>query len=168
MESTEVLRVLDVLEAAGIPAGLTGGWGIDALLGRQTRPHGDADIGVPADGVEAALAALAQLGYVVTVDERPARVAAASPIGHVDLHPVAFDRDGHGVQRGLDGESFDYPAGSLDALGSIDGRSVRCGTPELQLAFHSHDQPRPRDIVDMHALAEAFDLTLPPSYRGSS
>ena len=42
MEAIEVLRVLDALEVAGVRASLTGGWGIDALLGRQTRAHGDA------------------------------------------------------------------------------------------------------------------------------
>ena len=164
MESSEVLRVLDTLEAAGVRASLTGGWGIDALLGRQTRTHGDADLGIPADGLDRAIAALAGLGYVVRDDLRPARVVLASPSGHVDLHPVEFDGRGHGVQRGLDGERFDYPPGSLDAPGSIDGRDVRCGTPALQLAFHSHYQPRPHDIEDMRALATAFGITLPPSY----
>ena len=41
MGGTEVLRVLDALETAGIRAGITGGWGIDALLRRETRAHGD-------------------------------------------------------------------------------------------------------------------------------
>ena len=38
MDATEVLRVLDALDGAGIEAGVTGGWGIDALLRRETRP----------------------------------------------------------------------------------------------------------------------------------
>ena len=37
MAGAEVLRVLDALEAAGVRAGITGGWGIDALLRRETR-----------------------------------------------------------------------------------------------------------------------------------
>ena len=88
----------------------------------------------------------------------------ASASGHVDLHPIESMIEGHGVQRGLEGERFDYPPGSLDAAGSIDGRDVRCGTAALQLAFHAHYEPRPHDIEDMRALAAAFGLTLPPSY----
>ncbi len=79
-----------------------------------------------------------------------------SEVGHVDLHPIVWDRSGAGVQTGLDGETFDYPAGSLDAEGRIAGRTVRCGTPELQLVFHAHYEPREHDRRDMAALAAEF------------
>ena len=46
MSGAEVLRVLDALDGAGIRTGITGGWGVDALLRRQTRPHTDLDLGV--------------------------------------------------------------------------------------------------------------------------
>jgi len=35
MNAAEVLRVLDGLDTAGIPSGITGGWGIDGLLRRE-------------------------------------------------------------------------------------------------------------------------------------
>jgi lincosamide nucleotidyltransferase A/C/D/E len=165
MEAAEVLRVLDALERAGVRAGLTGGWGVDALLGRQTRPHGDADLGIRQEQIDAATAALATLGYVVTADERPARLVLGSPVGQVDLHPIEVDAAGVGIQRGRSGERFDYPAGSLEADGVIDGHPVRCGTPELQLTFHSHYDPREHDLADMQALADAFEVELPASYR---
>ena len=164
MDAAEVLRVLDALDAAGIRSGITGGWGIDALLRRETRPHGDVDLGLATEAVDGAVAALAPLGYVVAVDKRPARVVLTRDLGQVDLHPVAWQASGAGVQTGLDGETFDYPAGSLDAEGEIGGRTVRCGTPELQVAFHRHYEPRDHDRHDMAALAEAFDLSLPPPY----
>ncbi len=167
MEATELLRVLDVLEAEGIRAGLTGGRGIDALLGRQTRPHGDADIGIRSEQVDDAVRALADLGYELISDDRPARVVLRSAMGHVDLHPIDVDARGHGVQRGLAGERFDYPPGSLEAVGQVGNHPVRCGTPALQLAFHSHYAPRPHDLADLRALADAFGLELPPTYRPS-
>jgi lincosamide nucleotidyltransferase A/C/D/E len=164
VDASEVLRVLDALDAAGIRAGITGGWGIDALLGRQTRPHGDLDLGMAAEAVDGAILELASLDYVVDVDERPARVVLVSGLGKVDLHPIVWDPSGAGVQTGLDGETFDYLAGSLDAEGEIGGRLVRCGTPELQVAFHGHYEPREHDRRDMKALAGAFGLTLPGPY----
>ena len=155
--------MVEALDAAGIRAGLTGGWGIDALLGRQTRPHRDADLGVPARSIDDAVSALSGLGYVVIADE--GRLDWSwSPRPAVDLHPIGFDAAGHGIQRGLDGERFDYPPGSLDLPGPIDRHPVRCGTPELQVAFHAHYDPRPHDIADMQALASAFGLELPLSY----
>ncbi len=166
MQAAGVLRVLDALDSAGVKAGITGGWGIDALLRRETRSHGDVDLGVASEMVDAAIDALRPLGYAVVADERPARVVLTSDVGQVDLHPIVWDASGAGVQTGLDGERFDYPAGSLDAEGEIAGRIVRCGTPELQVAFHSHYEPREHDRRDMAALATAFDLSPPRGYSG--
>ena len=165
--AAEVLRVLDALDEAGVRAGITGGWGIDALLRRESRSHGDVDLGVASETVDGAIDALRPLGYAMAIDERPARVVLTSDSGQVDLHPIVWDVSGAGVQTGLDGETFDYPAGSLDAEGEIAGRIVRCGTPELQVAFHSHYEPRDHDRADMAAIAAVFDVSLPPAYRPS-
>ena len=165
MNAAEVARVLDALEAAGIRTGITGGWGIDALLRRETRPHGDLDLGVRAEDVDRAIEALRHLGYAMTLDEQPGRVVLQSVVGQVDLHPIVWDASGAGVQTGLAGEVFDYPAGSLDAEGEIAGRTVRCATPELQVAFHAHYEPRDHDRRDMAALCGEFGLSLPPAYR---
>jgi lincosamide nucleotidyltransferase A/C/D/E len=165
VDATEVLRVLGALDAAGIGWGITGGWGIDALLHRETRSHGDVDLGIASEGLDDAIDAIEPLGYVLIRDERPARVVLTSDVGQVDLHPIVWQLSGAGVQTGLDGETFNYPAGSLDAVGEIGGRAVRCGTPELQVAFHGHYEPRDHDRRDMAALAEAFGVSLPGSYR---
>ena len=164
MDTAEVLRVLDVFDRVGVQAGVTGGWGIDALLRRETRPHGDVDLGVPSEAIDTAIAALESLGYSVTADERPARLVLESSLGKVDLHPIAMTPSGAGVQTGFDGQTFEYPAGSLEAEGQIGGRIVRCGTPELQVTFHRGYEPREHDRRDMAALAEAFGLTLEPPY----
>jgi lincosamide nucleotidyltransferase A/C/D/E len=164
MNGAEVLRVLDALEAVGVRAGISGGWGIDALLRRQTRPHGDLDLGVGAGEVDEAIEALRPLGYVMTLDERPARVVMQSDVGQVDLHPIVWDASGAGVQTGLAGEVFEYPPGSLDADGLIAGRTVRCATPDLQVAFHAHYEPRDHDRRDIAALATEFGLSPPAAY----
>ena len=44
MTATAVLEFLDLLEASSIDVCLDGGWGVDALLGEQTREHGDLDV----------------------------------------------------------------------------------------------------------------------------
>jgi aminoglycoside-2''-adenylyltransferase len=44
MTSPAVRSILHELGRAGIEVWLDGGWGVDALLGRQTRPHAGLDI----------------------------------------------------------------------------------------------------------------------------
>jgi lincosamide nucleotidyltransferase A/C/D/E len=164
MDAEEVLRVLDALEVAVVRAGVTGGWGIDALLRRQTREHGDVDLGIPSDAIDGGIEALRSIGYTIATDERPARVVLTSATGKVDLHPIVVLPSGAGVQTGFDGQTFEYQPGSLEAEGEIDGRIVRCGTPELQVTFHRGYEPREHDRRDMSALADAFGLTLDAPY----
>ncbi len=54
MQSTDVLQIITWLETAGIPIWLDGGWGVDALVGRQTRPHDDLDVVIALHHVEPA------------------------------------------------------------------------------------------------------------------
>lgn len=44
MESNDVVKLYKLFEENGIEVWIDGGWGIDALLGEQTRPHQDLDI----------------------------------------------------------------------------------------------------------------------------
>ncbi len=100
----------------------------------------------------------------MTADQRPARVELRAASGRVDLHPIVWQPDGSGIQAGFGDERFAYPPDSLSASGVIDGVPVRCATPELQVAFHSHYEPREHDRRDMAALAERFGLVVPASY----
>lgn len=65
IEAETVLAVVDRLRGAGFSFWLAGGWGADAVAGRQTKRHGDLDVVVDrnATGVPARLdAALGALG----------------------------------------------------------------------------------------------------------
>lgn len=44
MDAETVVALLDLFEANGIAVWLDGGWGVDALLGKQSRAHGDLDV----------------------------------------------------------------------------------------------------------------------------
>jgi lincosamide nucleotidyltransferase A/C/D/E len=58
-----VLDIVETLEALGVDPRVTGGWGIDALAGRQTRDHRDLDLAVRAEAVDASVDALVIKGY---------------------------------------------------------------------------------------------------------
>ena len=149
--------VLEALSRAGCRWWIGGGWGVDALVGTQTRVHGDLDLVVEAADEAAALAALVRRGYVVTTDWRPVRVEVAAAGGRrVDLHPVTFDDHGDGVQAGLDGAVFRYPARCF-VTGTIGGREVACLSVEQQLLFHAGYEPRPVDRADRSLLRDLQD-----------
>jgi lincosamide nucleotidyltransferase A/C/D/E len=148
----EVFDVLDPLTDAGVRWWLAGGWGVAALLGRQTREHRDVDLAVDADDLAACRQVLAELGYRPETDWLPVRVELRAPGDRwVDVHPVVFDATGHGRQAGFDGAHFDYPPEAF-ANGTLDGRPVTCLSVRQQLAFHAGYQPRPQDAHDIAIL----------------
>ena len=150
-----VLEILDVLERVGVSASIGGGWGVDALVGAQTRAHSDLDLCIPDEQSEAATEALEALGYRLSLDERPTRfVVAEAGVGSIDLHPLRFLPDGTARLPGLDGTEYIFPVGSLDARGTIGGRSVRCFTREQQLAAHRGYEPGEDDLWDLALLQE--------------
>jgi lincosamide nucleotidyltransferase A/C/D/E len=51
MKPPEVLRILDALTARDLKVWLDGGWGVDALLGTQTRDHEDVDLIVELEAI---------------------------------------------------------------------------------------------------------------------
>ncbi len=46
MQLETVTALCRAFETAGLAFWIDGGWGVDALLGRQTRPHSDLDLAV--------------------------------------------------------------------------------------------------------------------------
>src|SRR5579863_10060142 len=65
MRPEDVLAVVEALDAAAVPYCLAGGWGVDALAGRQSRSHDDLDVVVDNydEDVQRAIDALAPLGF---------------------------------------------------------------------------------------------------------
>ncbi len=152
MDLGEVLGVLADLTEAGCSVWVAGGWGVDALVGRQTRLHRDLDLALDADNETVALRALERRGYRLETDWRPVRVElVAEGRGWVDVHPVVFDATGHGRQADLDGGRFDYPPDAFDqgALGAV---RVPCLSLDQQLRLHTGYQPRPIDLFDLALL----------------
>jgi lincosamide nucleotidyltransferase A/C/D/E len=152
MPASSALEVLDALRVSGCKAWILGGWGVDALVGRETRPHRDLDLAIDAGQEAAALTALAALGFAVETDWRPIRVELRAPPSlSVDLHSVAFDPQGDGRQAGPNGTFYDYPRGCF-TTGRIAGVAVACASVTLQLSAHTGYEPRDVDRHDLDLL----------------
>lgn len=158
MTAADVLRVLDAIDAVEVRVWVEGGWGVDALVRRQTRDHDDLDLAVDTarDGLERALQALASLGYARGVDDLPIRlVVDAADARSADLHPIRFQPDGSALQAGHD-RDYLYPADCF-TLGRIGDRDVQCLSAAIQREFHAGYASRPVDLHDLALLADLVD-----------
>jgi lincosamide nucleotidyltransferase A/C/D/E len=159
MTADDALGILAVLRDADVDIWIGGGWGIDALVGQQTRQHRDLDLMHRDIQEPAAVAALASAGFVQTLDWRPVRfVVADTRRREIDLHPLTFAADGSAVQASLDPEQpFVYPASSF-VTGTIQGATVPCLSPEQQVYFHQGYEPAEHDRHDMAQLRRQFGI----------
>lgn len=138
---------------------------MDALLGKQTRAHDDLDLGVRLEDVDRICAALPEFGRSDV--EWPSSFVLEDAAGRkVDCHPLEFDERGDGWQADrFGGPPHRWPGEGLAATGRILGVSVPCITPELQVAWHEHEEFDDVDWSDMRLLAERFNLELPERCR---
>ena len=161
MQAWQVLELLDAFDRAGIRVWIGGGWAVDAVVGRQTRDHGDLDLAVDAARLDALLGLLGEHGFRATVDWLPSRVELTASDGRrVDVHPVEFRPDGSGVQAGYGGPPFKYPADGF-ARGTIDGRPVPCLSVAQQLRFREGYPPRDVDVHDVALLQSVLRVQYP-------
>lgn len=152
--AAEVVRVLDWLEAAHVIYQVNGGWAVDGLVGRQTRPHRDLDVFIDAEREGDLIGWLSSRGYRVVADWRPVRAELAGPEGRVDVHPMRIDASGDGIQDGLSGEVIVHAARDR-VLGRIGGRAVVVASAqrlrELREGYTARD-------VDHHDLGQLDQL----------
>ncbi len=152
----DVVEILSSLAVVGVEARLGGGWGVDALVGRQTREHRDLDLAIDAEQLSAAVAVLVDLGFTVSTDWLPVRVELSDGCRHIDVHPLNYQPDGSAWQAGLQGTRFEYPPDGW-ARGSVGGTGVVCLNSTRQRLFHSGYPPREVDLHDL-ALLEEVEL----------
>ncbi|MBN1401491.1 MAG: nucleotidyltransferase family protein [Anaerolineae bacterium] len=161
MSAADVLDIVHLFAENGIGLVIDGGWGVDALLGEQTRPHADLDIAVEHRDVPRMRALLAARGYreAPRDDSWECNFVLGDDRGHeIDVHSYTFDAAGklvHGVP---------YPAASLTGHGQIGGQPVRCIPPEWMVAFHSGYPLDEDDYRDVKALCARFGIPLPAEY----
>lgn len=161
MTAGDVIEIVKLFNQNGIEVSVDGGWGVDALLGRQTRTHTDLDIAVEHKAVTLIRALLEARGYrdVPRDDTRDCNFVLGDDQGHlIDIHTYTFDSDGNllfGVA---------YPYDSLKGMGVIAGLPVKCITPEWMVKFHSGYALDENDYQDVKALCQHFAIPIPADY----
>jgi lincosamide nucleotidyltransferase A/C/D/E len=154
------------MESNDITLWLDGGWGVDALLGRQTRSHKDLDFAVQAKDVPKLRELLAERPFREKGEDyaKPFNYILVDDAGReLDLHIIELDAHGNGLYGGDSGESF--TAHALSGRGTIGGHNVRCIAAEDVVRFHAGYDLKEKDFQDVSALCEAFGVELPAAYQ---
>jgi lincosamide nucleotidyltransferase A/C/D/E len=164
MPASAVRELVDWLHQARIRVWLDGGWGVDALLGRETRAHHDVDVIVSASDVPKLLEVCSCKGFTVREGLPPHAFVLANEFGSkIDVHTVAFSSDGGAAHRMDTGENWIFSAESFAGSGTIDGIRVSCLSAEAQVRCHAQGYtPTEKDLRDMELLHETFGVELPP------
>jgi lincosamide nucleotidyltransferase A/C/D/E len=149
----------DVLAVAGVITDVTarwwvaGGWGVDALVGRQTRRHRDLDVVVDHDPreLDTVITALAHLGLHHLAERHtprsvtPRRVWLGDGTGHnVDLLPVNINASPFRAAKG---------APAAFATGVVADAQMPCLSVAFQLEHHRMYRQRSTDRHDLRLLA---------------
>lgn len=167
MALSDVLENASRLEAAGVGFWIDGGWGVDALLGRQTREHDDLDLVIDIAQSDSAKRGLSAGGFSLGEDEFPTRFVMADMSGRkIDFHPVTFQDDGSGIQQlQQSGSFYRYPSEGFGATGRLGGRRLRCISAKVQMECHLGYEPDEKDVHDVKLLHRELGVPLPREYR---
>lgn len=162
MKVQDVTDLLQLFDQNGLEIYIDGGWGVDALLGEQTRPHGDLDIAIPHKYVPKLRELLGARGYkdVPRDDTRDCNFVLGDNIGHeIDIHSYSFDEQGNNVF------GVAYEPRHLTGRGVIGGNEVNCIPVDVMVEFHTGYDLDEDDYHDIKMLCDRFNISLPAEYQ---
>jgi lincosamide nucleotidyltransferase A/C/D/E len=151
-----------LLTTRGMRCWVVGGWGVDALLGRQTRPHEDLDVLTLLSDLPTLTEVLAEHGFVRTLvweenrwlgDQATAFVAEDSSGRQLDVHVMetptvpAWNAD------------WPYELDALDGHRVIAGTPVDCATAAVQIVWHGEYELPPAHAQDLRLLQDLHQNT---------
>jgi len=181
VRAEDVIKIYQSLLDSGIRVWLTGGWGIDALLGEQTRPHKDLDVLVLLDDVVRLRELMARDGYGLkelwsenrfVADEDGVETATAFVLQdaagrELDVHAMRLDDLGNGIPA-WEADGFVLRSQDLAGEGTIAGMAVQCLTAEMQVLCHQGYELPEVQLRDVELLRERFGVDAPEGHSAAS
>ncbi len=183
MNEQDVLKLYTLLGDHGVQLWLDGGWGIDALLGRQTRPHKDLDAFVAFADLPTLTTVLSQQGFglkqiweenqwlrhvgPVPLISNPAtgdEIATAFVLNdargrELDCHVLHIDE--HGYPTPAWRCRLAFAPDDLSGQGMIAGVPVQCLSAAMHMGTHTGYQLQAKDKQDLRHLHEQFGIAYP-------
>jgi lincosamide nucleotidyltransferase A/C/D/E len=165
MQAESVIELWNATQKRGLEICIEGGWAVDAVLKRQTRPHNDLDIALPAAKVSALRRLLTARGYaeVPRPDSWEHNFVLEDLQGRlIDVHSYILNPDGSNAG------GVSYVADQIEGNGVILGTPVRCVPPHWLVRSHIGYELRQSDWHDVRLLCSEFNLEFPPGFEGRS
>ena len=157
-------RYLDLFAELDLKIWIDGGWGVDALLGEQSRHHEDLDFLIEKSDSDRLVKAIRLLGFkdVHTNDHTEWNFVMGTASGkYFDFHVIERTTDGN-YTYGSPENPFHIAQESLQGQGQLGGRIIRCPSAEYQINSHSGYRLKQSDINEVTALGEKFGIPLLP------
>jgi lincosamide nucleotidyltransferase A/C/D/E len=183
VKAEDVLERYTLLLEHDVQIWIDGGWGIDALLERQTRPHKDLDAFVAFDDLPTLTAVLSQRGFVLKeiwgeshwrqYEGHMRLIGTGEPAGEVatafvlkdalgreiDIHVMYIDE--HGSPTPAWDCSVSFLPDALRGQGVIAGLPVRCLSAAMHMRTHIGYELQDKDRQDLRRLHECFGIDYP-------
>lgn len=175
MTGEELIELYSLLHERGVQVWIGGGWGIDALVGTQSRYHKDFDAFVAFDDLATTVDVLAERGFTLKEiwsenrwvdyagpvkligmeDATGHKIATAFVLWHtngqeLDFHALTFDDAGDALPAWDDATV--YPAEAFTGQGTIVNTPVRCLSATIQMATHTGYTLTKKDLQDLRLL----------------
>jgi len=167
MTEEYVLELIKEFKDKNIEFWLDGGWGVDALLEKQTRAHGDLDLVLQQKDVTSVVNLLKVRGFnrVKRGDKTDWNfIMGDKNARFVDFHVINLDENGNGIYGPVENGNS-YHKDALSGKGCVDNIEVKCISPEWMVKFHTGYKLRASDFHDVKALCERFGIELPEEYK---
>lgn len=159
----DAIEIISYAVDNGIDIWLDGGWGVDALLGTQTRVHNDIDLFVEKINSKKFIDIVKEKGFS-EIEE--AYTTASHTVWKdtkgriIDLHIFEFNEQGNLV---FEGET--YSGDVFSGIGKISNKVVKCISAENQVLFHLGYEHDENDVHDVRLLCERFNIPIPNEYK---
>jgi len=147
LSAHDAVALCRLFEQENIRFWVMGGWGVDALLHRETRPHKDLDLLVALGDLPTLWKLVDDHGFTLRyvwqenrwlgeeTHRQPSAFAVADGQGReLDVHVIDIGPDGAIIQ--LYDPPWAFP-NAITGQGSIAGAAVTCVSRERQLAMHT-------------------------------
>lgn len=167
MTTEDVTSLYVKFNEHGIDVWIDGGWGVDALMGKQTRPHGDLDIVIQEKDINQIKELLESQGYKVLQrdDLTYNYFHMADNNGHeVDVTAIHFNEKGDGIWGPEENNEFN-PADSFKGMGEINSLEIKCISLDFAIKFRLGHEIWSHDAEDVRSLCEKFNLEVPLIYK---
>jgi lincosamide nucleotidyltransferase A/C/D/E len=173
MTAQKLVDIYNDLENLGVEVFLDGGWGVDALLGEQTREHKDADLVVFKHELEKIKQYFLTCGYE---DQTEGNVwwhfFMRSKDNEIDFLVLEKADDG-GAYYGPRENNAYFPPDAFGGRGLISGKPVLCLSPEYRVlcltraygvVVRNNYQINEKDCRDLIAICRKFNIEIPTDY----